>query len=449
MSDDRCGRAETQHNRYARSNEPELLNVPAVEPVVSNDGEASLEPVSRKPFDQDATQTQHHHNKIRNRQKRSKARPRPPHSKHRRGQTYAALDLGTNNCRLLVAVPRERGFRVIDAFSRIVRLGEGLHASGRLSDEAMDRALDALLMCAQKLENVKVDRMRLIATEACRQASNGEEFLERVKSRTGLSLEVVSRETEARLAASGCRSLIHPRARGAILFDIGGGSSEIAWIGRDHKNARRNKNTRGFSLKHSISIRTGVVTLAESHNCDYITPEVFDNMVAEAWDFIEQHPDSEPISEALKSGSFHMLGTSGTVTTLAGVHLGLERYDRRRIDGMWMKGKDIERMTRRIVDMSKNERLENPCIGRDRADLVLAGCAILQAIRRKWPCQSLRVADRGLREGILVELMDADGAWRPPSERYHRGKSRNERSSKEHAGPQPPSSSQTNTDNRS
>lgn len=411
MSDQPCGQADDGHNRFD-------TDVTTGEASVSADDCGLLRPDTGA---RSGNGTANSANSVSgNTSARQKSRRQNGYRSGRKRSdtaTYAALDLGTNNCRLLVATPKDRGFRVIDAFSRIVRLGEGLHATGRLSDDAMDRAVEALTMCADKLIATRADRMRLVATEACRQAVNGTDFLARVKKETGLSLEIVCRETEARLAASGCRSLIHPRARGAILFDIGGGSSEIAWIGRDDRKSGSGKRPRGFRLKHSISIPTGVVTLAERHSCDHITPEVFEEMAVEAGQLLDKNPGSTGITDALAEGSFHMLGTSGTVTTLAGIHLDLPRYDRRRIDGMWMKARDIENMTRRIVEMSKTERLENPCIGRDRADLVLAGCAILRAIRKKWPCQSLRVADRGLREGILVELMDADGTWRPPAER--------------------------------
>tara|TARA_B100000161_G_scaffold194827_1_gene141564 strand:- start:432 stop:806 length:375 start_codon:yes stop_codon:yes gene_type:complete len=122
-----------------------------------------------------------------------------------------------------------------------------------------------------------------------------------------------------------------------------------------------------------------------------------------------------------------MLGTSGTVTTLAGVHLGLKRYDRRRVDGTWLEDGDVSRMIDQLRDMPYEARVDNPCIGADRADLVLAGCAILEAIRRRWSCSRLRVADRGLREGILTELMAADGVWshRKNGSRHNRGRQGN------------------------
>jgi exopolyphosphatase/guanosine-5'-triphosphate,3'-diphosphate pyrophosphatase len=105
------------------------------------------------------------------------------------------------------------------------------------------------------------------------------------------------------------------------------------------------------------------------------------------------------------------------VTTLAGVHLGLPRYDRRRVDGTWLSGEQVATLVGTLVAMDYDARVGNPCIGSERADLVLAGCAILEAIRRRWPCERLRVADRGLREGVLVELMVEDGVWRAGARR--------------------------------
>nr|WP_235974720.1 Ppx/GppA phosphatase family protein [Stappia albiluteola] len=339
-----------------------------------------------------------------------------PHSRaeadcDKRGPLYAALDLGTNNCRLLVARPEQRGFRVVDAFSKIVRLGEGLGRSSKLADDAMDRAVDALNCCRDKLVQRGVDRFRLIATEACRAAENGPDFIDRVREETGLSLEIVSRETEARLAVAGCASLVDPEADGVVLFDIGGGSSEIVWL-----DLRNRCGARGYQLtkfiRAWISLPVGVVSLAERHGGRHVTRDAFEAMVADAAEHLQAFALGEQLTQAICGGRVHMLGTSGTVTTLAGVHFGLKRYDRRRVDGAWLEHEDVSAMIDRLRAMPYEERVDNPCIGADRADLVLAGCAILEAIRRRWTCQRLRVADRGLREGILMELMASDGVWR-------------------------------------
>ncbi|WP_394690558.1 exopolyphosphatase [Hoeflea sp.] len=337
--------------------------------------------------------------------------PRAPAQPRRQyDDLYAALDLGTNNCRLLMAQPTRPGqFRVVDAFSRIVRLGEGLDATGELSAGAMDRAVEALKICASKLQNRPVRRQRLIATEACRSARNGTEFLERVERETGLQLEIVTRETEARLAVAGCSSLVGRDTDGLVLFDIGGGSSEIAMIDLTENRSNRLAN----HIKAWTSLPVGVVTLSERHGGCRVTREVFEAMVAEVDDLLSAFvAPSLPAFSAQGDARMHLLGTSGTVTTLAGLHLELPRYDRRKVDGLWLSNSEVDRMLDMLLSWDFAARAANPCIGADRADLVLAGCAILQSIRKRWPSQRMRVADRGLREGLLNEMMAADGAWR-------------------------------------
>ncbi|MFO1185005.1 MAG: Ppx/GppA phosphatase family protein [Bauldia sp.] len=329
---------------------------------------------------------------------------------------YGALDLGTNNCRLLIAAPRGRGFRVVDAFSRIVRLGEGVGATGRLSEAAMTRAIAALKNCRDKLVQRGVVRSRLIATEACRAADNGADFLGRVEAETGLALEIVSRETEARLAVAGCASLIDPSAEGAILFDIGGGSTEVVWIDLTPAPGAPRRRT-AERIRSWSSLPVGVVSLADRYGGEDVSTEKYEAMVGEVLALIEAFPQKEELGAAVAAGGIHMLGTSGTVTTLAGMHLGLPRYDRRQVDGVWMRDEDVRLMIGRLLCASYVDRVAHPCIGRERADLVLGGCAILDAILRRWPCQRLRVADRGLREGMLIELMAEDGVWHRRSDR--------------------------------
>ncbi|MBV2143191.1 Ppx/GppA family phosphatase [Falsochrobactrum sp. TDYN1] len=333
----------------------------------------------------------------------------PTRHGHREVPLYAALDLGTNNCRLLIATPTRPGqFRVVDAFSRIVRLGEGLSATGRLSDQAMQRAIDALKICADKLVARKIRRARLIATEACRSAANGEEFLTRVREETGLELEIVDRQTEARLAVSGCGTLVARDTDAVVLFDIGGGSSEIALIDVSQRRSPRLAE----HITAWTSLPVGVVTLAERFGGRNVTPENYESMVCHVTELLSGFAERHCLGTLTAGSRFHLLGTSGTVTTLAGIHLGLERYDRRRVDGMWMGSDEVTQMTTRLLSWDFEARVANPCIGADRADLVLAGCAILDAIRIVWPSEKLLVADRGLREGILTELMSRDGAWR-------------------------------------
>jgi len=314
---------------------------------------------------------------------------------------YAALDLGTNNCRLLIACPTGDSFRVIDSFSRIIRLGEGISATGCISEAAIDRAIAALSICRDKIHSRKAKRLRLIATEACRAASNAEDFMHRVAAETGIRLEVIDRETEAALAVTGCSPLLDPRGRGAILFDIGGGSTELVRIERDP--AEQDAVPR---IKAWMSIPLGVVSLAEHFGGKDVTPQSYAEMV----EVVAGHIAPFAAEHGADLAGMHLLGTSGTVTTLAGVHLNLARYDRRRIDGVWMSDADLTATIARLLRMSYQERIGNNCISIERADLVLAGCAILDAIRGAFPLPRLRVADRGLREGMLVEMMRGDGA---------------------------------------
>jgi len=319
---------------------------------------------------------------------------------------YAALDLGTNNCRLLVARPAREGFRVIDAFSRIIRLGEGMAASGRLGDAAIGRAIEALSICRDKMRNRAVTRARLIATEACRSAENGAEFRERVQREVGLDLEIVDRQTEAELAAIGCTPLMDPAVEGVILFDIGGGSSEIVRLGRNYpaSGGPPVPQIRGWT-----SLPVGVVSLAERYGGVKVDHALYEAMTDEVEAHVRRFAEEHCLGLDLKA--IHLLGTSGTVTTIAGLHLRLKRYDRRQVDGCWMVDAQVQTVLDELRAMSYEERVASPCIGAERADLVLAGCAILDAIRRVFPCERLRVADRGLREGMLVELMRADNVW--------------------------------------
>jgi exopolyphosphatase/guanosine-5'-triphosphate,3'-diphosphate pyrophosphatase len=344
-------------------------------------------------------------------QQRSRWGRRSPYGYARReedtssGRVYAALDLGTNNCRLLVARPTGDSFRVIDAFSRIIRLGEGVSASGRISDAAISRAVDALSICRDKMRNRGVSRARLIATEACRAAQNGTEFRTRIAEEVGLELEIIDRETEAALAATGCTPLIDPHAEGVILFDIGGGSSEIVRLGRCVPTRHGPPLPQ---INAWASLPVGVVTLAERYGGHEVAPETYESMIREVKEFVDRFVAEQG---AGSTDRIHMLGTSGTVTTIAGVHLDLRRYERRRVDGCWMGDEQVTRVVDRLLAMSYQDRVANPCIGAERADLVLAGCAILDAIRRVFPCRRLRVADRGLREGMLVQMMREDGVW--------------------------------------
>jgi exopolyphosphatase/guanosine-5'-triphosphate,3'-diphosphate pyrophosphatase len=330
---------------------------------------------------------------------------------------YGALDLGTNNCRLLLAKPSRRGFRVVDAFSRIIRLGEGVSQTGRLSDAAMARTYEALKVCAAKLERARVRRSRLVATEACRIAENGAAFLADVRSKLGLAIEVLTPEVEARLAVSGSEALIDATCDHVLVFDIGGGSSELILLDLARRNRRQDRRfgdriDAQTCMVAWTSLPIGVVTLAERFGGRQVRPEDFEAMVAETLRMLQPFEGQHNLAQRLHGKRMHMLGTSGTVTTIAGIHLGLQRYDRNRVDGSWLNVTDVRAVTYDLLERTYEQRVAEPCIGRDRADLVLAGCAILEAVLRLWPCERLRVADRGLREGILTTLMSEDGVLR-------------------------------------
>ena len=314
--------------------------------------------------------------------------------------SYAALDLGTNNCRLLIARRTGGGFRVVDAFSRIVRLGEGLAATGRLSETAMARTIEALRVCAGKLGQRKVALGRYVATEACRRAENCPGFLARVRDEIGIELEIISTAEEARLVVTGCAPLLHPRIPYAIVFDIGGGSTEIVWL--RHAGLHRRPD---LEILGSVSLPFGVVTFTERFGGIEVTPVIYRAMVAEAEAALAPFEKAHSIRRQVRARQVQMLGSSGTVTTLAGVNLALPRYIRAMVDGSTLTFGQIEIVSRHLAGLDIEGRAANPCVGRERADLVLSGCAILDAICATWPVGRLRVADRGIREGILFDLM--------------------------------------------
>jgi exopolyphosphatase/guanosine-5'-triphosphate,3'-diphosphate pyrophosphatase len=334
---------------------------------------------------------------------RPKAAPAPKEPPDRRNghrHTYGAIDLGTNNCRLLIARPEDEGFTVVDAFSRIVRLGEGLSQSGRLSDQAMDRAVAALGVCADKLRRRNVSLSRSVATEACRRAANGKTFVERVRNETGIALDIIEPQEEARLAMLGCHKLLEPGDGPALIFDIGGGSTELVLI---------DQSTEGPKIRSWWSAPWGVVSLTESEGREAIEGD--DRLLAYGRMRERVRRSFSRFASTLpkKPKDIRLLGTSGTVTTLASVHLALPSYDRRAVDGLHVPASAMQSISTMIAGMDYAERSALPCIGQERADLVVAGCAILEAILEIWPAEKLGVADRGIREGILRSLMARDG----------------------------------------
>ncbi len=329
------------------------------------------------------------------------APPRPGDARRFPRHTYGALDLGTNNCRLLIARPAEDGFVVVDAFSRVVRLGEGLAASGRISDAAIERAMGALSICADKLRRRKVSIARSVATEACRRAVNGRDFVERVHRETGIALDIIAPEEEARLAMLGCHRLLEPGDGPALIFDIGGGSTELVLVDTDGAAVPR--------IKSWWSAPWGVVSLTESESRDL--KDTADRVAAYGRMRERVRHAFRRFAELLPANkdNIRLMGTSGTVTTLASVHLALPSYDRRAVDGLMVPTESMRAISKMMSGMSLEERAALPCIGLDRADLVVAGCAILDAIMDIWPAKTLGVADRGIREGILRSLMARDG----------------------------------------
>ena len=334
---------------------------------------------------------------------------------------YAALDLGTNSCRMLIAQPKGSGFHVVDSFSKSVQLGSGLERTGRLSRSSMARTEQALRICQQKLKRNRVHRMRLVATEACRRAQNAREFIRQVKRETGLTLEIIEPEEEARLAVISCAPLVSTKTERLLVVDIGGGSTELVWIDlssvphRDRPAAIMRLHAgfhppagplRAAKVVDWISVPLGVATLRDQFN------DVEDDAARFAlmsWFFEENLADFTPYkNEQIREG-FQIVGTSGTVTTVAASHLGLKRYDRTKVDGLRMTSDQIDKVIRGYLDLGPKGRRRDPRIGEDRQALIMSGSAILQALMRSWPTDRLSVADRGLREGLLYAQMSADG----------------------------------------
>jgi exopolyphosphatase/guanosine-5'-triphosphate,3'-diphosphate pyrophosphatase len=334
----------------------------------------------------------------------------PPFRRHGRpdstraagaGAAYATLDLGTNNCRLLIAEREgQAGFRVVDSFSRIVRLGEGLAANGALGEAACGRAIAALKTCAAKVKARKSRRVRAVATEACRRACNGDDFLGRVAAETGFAFETISAAEEARLTLRGCAPLLDPRHPFALVFDIGGGSTELMWVALSNAAPPR--------LLGVESLPLGVVTLAETEGPGARTEADYDALADRFGRSFAAFDAAHGVAERFARNEVFVLGTSGTMTTLGGVYLDLPRYERSRVDGLTMDSARASAIGRRLALMTPAERARHPCIGAERADLVALGCAVLEAICRRWPVQQLRAADRGIREGLLLEMIAAD-----------------------------------------
>lgn len=337
---------------------------------------------------------------------------------------YAALDLGTNSCRMLIARPSGNQFQVIDSFSKPVQLGHGLEASGRLSRQSMARTVHALQVCRRKLESHGVNRMRLVATEACRRARNSRDFMRMIRRETGLPVEIIQAEEEARLAVISCAPLVNLKTEQLLVVDIGGGSTELVWIDVSHidpvDRARaimrlgdgfHSTDPTGARVVDWISVPLGVATLRDQFE------DVTDDQgrfALMSWHFEEMLADFAPYATAGQvAPNFQIIGTSGTVTTVAASHLGLRRYDRTKVDGLVMTSDQIDRVIRTYLTLGPNGRRDDPRIGRERHALIMSGAAILQTLMRVWPTTRLSVADRGLREGLLYAQMVQDGVLAP------------------------------------
>ena len=319
----------------------------------------------------------------------------------------AGLDLGTNNCRLLVAEPRGAEFHVIDSFSRSVRLGDSIESTGVLSNDAMDRTIEALKICADKVSRAGVSGFRAVATAACRQAQNGEEFAARARAVTGVDLEIITAEEEARLAVSGCGPLVDSEAEQVLVFDIGGGSTELVLldvsdaapedrVGLVQAAGAANNPVR---IVDWMSVPVGVATLQDKF-AEITDPGrryglmtwYFEELIA---GFAQDVPSTGP------QARLQLIGASGSVTTIGSAHLGLKRYDRSKVDGLWVPVRSVRRIARELASLNDFARAQHPSVGAERSKLIVASCAILTAILNFWPAPELRVADRGLREGLI------------------------------------------------
>lgn len=322
-------------------------------------------------------------------------------------KNFAALDLGTNNCRLLIARPMSNGFQVVDSYSKVVRLGAGLTATGRLSDESMKAAIDAINVCARKMKSKAVKRWRCVATQACRQADNCDEFLSAVKTQTGISLELISPRVEARLSVMGCLNLIDMSKDVVLVVDIGGGSTELSWVDvRKLRDPANSLKVHRPPISAWASLPVGVVTLSEQipeHDDRETWYEDMKNRVREC---ISDAGCETRFTNVFKAGGGHIIGTSGTITSLAGIHLKLPYYQRDKVDGIWIPTQSAVDIARDMASRSPEGRATEPCIGADRAALLVAGCAITDVLCEMWPSERVRVADRGLREGMLMGLME-------------------------------------------
>lgn len=316
-------------------------------------------------------------------------------------KNFAAIDLGTNSCRLVIASPTPASFRIVETFSKITRLGEGIINDNELSRPAMRRTINALKVCAGVIEEyAPIYRSRFVATAACRRAKNCKEFLDLVKKETGLTIETISSKEESRLAVVGCIPLLNRNIRRALVFDIGGGSTEISL-------ARVTNSGKTF-IEGFVSLPYGVVTISEAFPSQDMTALAYDTIIERTHKLLKEFDEKYNIREAIKNQEIQIIGTSGTVTVLGAVHLNLPRYNRSAVDGISITRQDIDRAIAKIKRLGDEGRKKHPCIGAQKADLTMAGCTIIEGLCSFWPIEEITVADRGIREGILLDMMHSN-----------------------------------------
>ena len=311
---------------------------------------------------------------------------------------YAAIDLGTNSCRLVIASPTPTSFRVVETFSKVVRLGEGIIQENELASKAMKRTIQALKVCRGVMdEYAPIVSSRFVATAACRRAKNVAQFVEMAKNSAGIELEVISSKEEARLSVVGCLPLLNRNIKRVLVFDIGGGSTQISL-------ARVTDFGKTF-IEGFVSLPYGVVTISEAFADHEMNTLEYSTVMERTQNILAEFEEKYHIYEAIENQEIQVIGTSGTVTVLGAVHLKLPRYNRSAVDGVAISAPDIEATINKIKTMGPEGRYKHPCIGQSKSDLTLAGCAIIEALTTFWPISEITIADRGIREGILLDLM--------------------------------------------
>ena len=329
------------------------------------------------------------------------------------GDNYAAIDLGTNSCRLVIATPTPSSFRIVETFSKITRLGEGIINNNELSHTAIRRTINALRVCAGVLEEYEpIVKARYVATAACRRAKNCRYFMDLVKRETGLNIEIISPQEESRLAVVGCIPLLNRNIKRALVFDIGGGSTEVSL-------ARMSNSGRAI-IEAFVSLPYGVVTVSEAFPEHEMTDLAYNTIIERTHKLLAEFENKYHISEDIKSQRIQVLGTSGTVTVLGAIHLNLSRYNRSAVDGLALSAQDVDKTISKIKRMGDEGRKKHACIGTQKSDLTMAGCAIIEGLMSFWNVSEITIADRGIREGILLDLMHSERGEKKRNKKFRR-----------------------------